>query len=307
MRSFIAAGCAYLAFATAAAATGPSWPITPFVTYPTAQTIGADGAKATVQIRVDDDASAVDVEVYGVDGMRAGDDNLLRAHRDQLAKGASFTFDVTIHPGPGRSSLVVSAKARFAHAGAGGTLREFRFGEESEEQLREHTRCVRQDPEGVWIRELGCDDAMLPKIFAQTPILTPLSHDVSPTNSLTVPPITVTVAEFRASPPIGSTVRIVGYVVEAYRCPPCPKGAQCKPCFIGSTIFIADAPNHAPFGLDAPPTDVLAIATQDTAEFESNIPYRFEIAVTDRQRDHFDGRLLRHQRPDREPIWTDSP
>ena len=119
MRSFIAAGCAYLAFATAAAATGPSWPITPFVTYPTAQTIGADGAKATVQIRVDDDASAVDVEVYGVDGMRAGDDNLLRAHRDQLAKGASFTFDVTIHPGPGdhrwsyrrRRALLMLARA----------------------------------------------------------------------------------------------------------------------------------------------------------------------------------------------------
>jgi hypothetical protein len=123
----------------------------------------------------------------------------------------------------------------------------------------------------------------------------------------TAPPLTLTIAEFRASPPVGQTARIVGYVVESYFCPPCPRGAQCKACATASAIFVADAPGHTPFALDRPPTDVIAIATPERNLFERGTQYRFEIAVTDRKRDHFDGRLLRSQRPDREPIWIDSP
>jgi hypothetical protein len=127
-------------------------------------------------------------------------------------------------------------------------------------------------------------------------------------DSLTsLPPPALTIAQLRASPPIGRIVRIVGYVVESYLCPPCPKGAQCKPCAIASAIFVADAPNHAPFALDAPPNDVVAITDQDPNRFERGIQYRFELAVTGRQHDRFDGRLLRSQRPDREPVWPDSP
>jgi hypothetical protein len=59
--------------------------------------------------------------------------------------------------------------------------------------------------------------------------------------------------------------------------------------------------------LTRPPADVIAIATQEPDRFERGMQYRLEIAVTDRKRDHFDGRLLRSQRPDREPIWIDSP
>jgi hypothetical protein len=121
----------------------------------------------------------------------------------------------------------------------------------------------------------------------------------------TAPPLTLTIAEFRASPPVGQTARIVGYVVESYLCPPCPRGAQCKPCASASAIFVADAPGHAPFALDRPPADVIAIATQEPDRFERGMQYRLEITVTDRKHDHFDGRLLRSQRPDREPIWTD--
>src|SRR5712691_7765810 len=120
-------------------------------------------------------------------------------------------------------------------------------------------------------------------------------------------PLTLTIAEFRASPPVGQIARIAGYVVESYRCPPCPRGAQCKPCASASAIFVADAPGHAPFALDRPPADVIAIATQEPDRFERGTQYRFEIAVTDRQHDRLDGRLLRSQRPDRESIWTDGP
>lgn len=118
-------------------------------------------------------------------------------------------------------------------------------------------------------------------------------------------PPAFTIAQFRAAPPIGQIARIVGYVVHSYRCPPCPKGAQCKPCATASAIFIADAPSHAPFALDAPPADVAAVAAQDPDRFERGIPYRFEIAVADRRHERLDGRLLRSQHPDRAPAWTD--
>jgi len=85
-----------------------------------------------------------------------------------------------------------------------------------------------------------------------------------------------------------------------HRFPPCPRGAKCKPCATLSAIFVADAPGHPPFALDR-------IADQDPDRFERGIQYRFEIAVTDRQRDRFDGRLLRSQRPDREPVWIEGP
>lgn len=308
VRILITSAAIFVAFVAAAGATGASWPITPFVEYPAARTIGPEGAKATVRITVHDDASAIDVEVYGLDGMRAGDDNKVRVHRDRLERGGTFTFDVTIHPGPGRSSLVVSARARFAHAGRGGTLRDFPFGEESAEQLREHTRCVRQDPDGVWIRELGCDEAPPRKTDVPPFTPAPLSPAEPLATSLTSsPPLALTIAEFRASPPIGRIVRIVGYVVESYLCPPCPKDAQCKPCATASGIFVADAPTHAPFALDLPPADVVAITDRDPHRFERNVQYRFEFVSADRQHDRFDGRLLRSQRPDREPIWTDSP
>jgi len=290
MRGLIVAGL-ILACLSEAGATGASWPITPSVDYPAAETIGPAGGKAIVRVRVDDDASAIEVEVYGVDGMRAGDANKVEVHRDALRVGASFAFEVVIHPGSGRSALVVAAKARFAHAGAGGTLREFPFGEENAEQRRERSRCVRQDPEGVWIRELGCDEGS-----PQAPVAAAASGSR--------PPV-LTVAEFRASPPAGPVARILGYVVESYLCPPCPKGAQCKPCFTRSAIFLADAPGHAPFALDAPPPDVVAIAASDPKAFELNVQYRVEFEVTARSGDRFDGSLLRSQRPDREPIWTD--
>ena len=297
MRIVPASAAIFLALVAVAGATGANWPIMPFVDLPAAQTIGPDGARATVRIRLDDDASAIDVEVYGLDGLRVGDDNHVQIRRGRMQKGGVFAFDVTVHPGRGRSYLVVSAKAHFAHAGLGGTLRSFPYGEESAEQKREHTRCVRQDPEGVWIRLPECEEAAPPK--AETQIQPP------PPARPSIPPLTLSIGEFRASPPVGRTARIVGYVVESYRCPPCPKGAMCKPCASRSAIFLAEAPSHAPIALDRPPADVVAVTTPHPEQFESGAQYRVELAVTDRRLEHFDGRLLRSQRPDREPVWTD--
>lgn len=37
--------------------------------------------------------------------------------------------------------------------------------------------------------------------------------------------------------------QIEGYVTEIYKCPPCPEGAQCKPC-LGDHLVITDNPDE---------------------------------------------------------------
>ena len=120
-------------------------------------------------------------------------------------------------------------------------------------------------------------------------------------------PTIASVADFGAAPPVGRVVRLVGYVVDGYFCPPCPPGAECKPCTIPSTVFVADAPGHAPFALSTPPADVIALSAADPAKFANGSRYRFEIRVEDRSSGPFDGVVLRSQDPDRDPPWTDPP
>ena len=114
--------------AAPAAANQASWPIIVSVTYPAGLTAGAGVARVDVLL----------------DGMRAGNDNIVRVTRDQATAGARIDFDAPFHPGPGRSSLVVSAKAAFAGAGAGVTVLSFPYGAENADQLAEHSACVRQ-------------------------------------------------------------------------------------------------------------------------------------------------------------------
>ena len=130
--------------AAPAAANQASWPIIVSVTYPAGLTAGAGVARVDVLIGAD--ARAIDIAVWGLDGMRAGNDNIVRVTRDQATAGARIDFDAPFHPGPGRSSLVVSAKAAFA--GAGVTVLSFPYGAENADQLAEHSACVRQDSGG---------------------------------------------------------------------------------------------------------------------------------------------------------------
>ena len=109
----------------------------------------------------------------------------------------------------------------------------------------------------------------------------------------------LTVAQFKASPPVGKVAQIDGYVVDTYLCPPCPEGAMCKPCMSESSIFISDLP-HAAGAADAP---TIAIAVPDPAQFERDKLYRFEVTVVARAPEGVDGRLLRSQSPDH-PTWT---
>jgi hypothetical protein len=204
---------AFLAAVAPAAATEGTWPIEASVDYPGPADIGPDGAKATVRISVGDDASAIDVRVYGIDGMRVGVDNLARVDGPRLANGEAFAFDIVIHPGPGRSFLVVMAKAHFARAGDGSAVQSFPFGDENAEQQAEHSRCVRQDPDGVWIRDPGCEDAPAPATIVTTPpaLAAPPPAAILPAVAPPgLPPVVLTLGEFMASPPVGRIARVVG-------------------------------------------------------------------------------------------------
>ena len=56
-------------------------------------------------------------------------------------------------------------------------------------------------------------------------------------------PRLLTFAYLQKGPVIERPFRIRGYVIETYECPPCPPGAQCKPC-IGNYIVITDNVNE---------------------------------------------------------------
>lgn len=128
----------------------------------------------------------------------------------------------------------------------------------------------------------------------------------SGTPAIAPSPPTLAIADIAAAP-VGEIVRMTGYVVDGYRCPPCPPGAQCKPCMINSAIFVAASPAHPQVDLSNPPSDVAVIAADDPTIFAAGVAYRFELLVARRSDGGFDGRLLRSQRPDKEPIWTDAP
>jgi hypothetical protein len=119
-----------------------------------------------------------------------------------------------------------------------------------------------------------------------------------------VPVPNLSLDQARQAPP-GQIVRVVGFVVGSYLCPPCPPGATCKPCAADSEVFVAVAPDHPRVVLFDPGSDVLALAVDDPTAFALGRQYRFELTTADRLTDGVDGRLIRSQRPD-DPVWPDA-
>lgn len=244
-----------------ATAAGSNWPIEPRVTYP--PTAGPEGATAKVDVEVTDDATNVRVEVFGTGGLTLDNGNRLSLTIAALKRGQHFVFDVAFHPPRSRAAIVVQTRAKFGRAGEGGPVREFPFGAETPAP----SRCVRQDPDGTWVRIMGCEDG----------------------------PAQVTPETLSAQPP--GVARVEGFVVGSYLCPPCPRGAQCKPCARASVIFVSGRKDHPPVPGVQPPADVAAIETEEVGSFAQGIGYRFEVRVGSTVK------LLRSQRAD-EPAWT---
>jgi len=68
-------------------------------------------------------------------------------------------------------------------------------------------------------------------------------------------------AELLALHPTGGTFTVTGYVAYLYRCPPCPKGAQCKPC-MGDNFVLSDSKKNLSSYADLGPKDLIVLASE---------------------------------------------
>jgi hypothetical protein len=68
--------------------------------------------------------------------------------------------------------------------------------------------------------------------------------------------------------------RIEAYVIQTYKCPPCPAGMQCKPC-LGDHIVVTDDVDEK----DPAQTKRLRIFTSKPEQFEMKKKYSFVVKV----------------------------
>ena len=92
----------------------------------------------------------------------------------------------------------------------------------------------------------------------------------------------LTFADLQKNDAIAGPFRIAGYVIDSYKCPPCPAGAMCKPC-IGDHIVVTDNLDEK----DAALVKRLKIFTDKPEQFELKKKYIFTVKVR--------GRILRGQ------------
>ena len=81
-------------------------------------------------------------------------------------------------------------------------------------------------------------------------------------------------ADLQKYDPVNETFQIDGYVLDIYKCPPCPPGAMCKPC-IPDNITIADSSDW----MDVSKLKRLRIYTDKTDKFELKEKYRMTVKV----------------------------
>jgi hypothetical protein len=110
-------------------------------------------AGGTLLITPAADMDDVTVEIYGLDGLRVGADDMVWTHIAHLAKGVKVEVPFTLARGDGRTELVT-----FARAGGRQSQLTIVVGQESAEQRRRRMACVKQDADGRWIEEMGCPE-----------------------------------------------------------------------------------------------------------------------------------------------------
>ena len=73
---------------------------------------------------------------------------------------------------------------------------------------------------------------------------------------------------------IEGSFRIEGYVLDIYKCPPCPPGAMCKPC-IPDNVVITDTADSK----DLSKVNRLRIYTERADQFEQKKKYSFTVKL----------------------------
>lgn len=84
----------------------------------------------------------------------------------------------------------------------------------------------------------------------------------------------LTFADLQKNDSIEGAFRIVGYVIDVYKCPPCPEGAMCKPC-LGDHIVVTDNFDEKNPAL----IKRLRIFTDKSEQFEAKKKYDFTVKV----------------------------
>ena len=107
-------------------------------------------------------------------------------------------------------------------------------------------------------------------IFAFILILLSASVAFSQTNK----PVLLKFADLQKYDPANETFRIEGYVIDIYKCPPCPPHAMCKPC-IADNITIVDTDDWK----DMSKLNRLRIYTDQTDKFVTKGKYLLTVQV----------------------------
>ncbi|MBZ0166215.1 MAG: hypothetical protein K8I00_05355 [Candidatus Omnitrophica bacterium] len=91
-----------------------------------------------------------------------------------------------------------------------------------------------------------------------------------------VPQTVYRISELNGINPRFGTYEVWGYVVKVYECPPCPEGAQCKPCMADHIVIAERRSRFAEYVL----TDrEMIVFTDDNSDLHLNRKYRFLIQI----------------------------
>lgn len=84
------------------------------------------------------------------------------------------------------------------------------------------------------------------------------------------------ISELNGMNPRFGTYEVLGYVVKIYECPPCPEGAQCKPCMADHIVVAEHRSRFAEYVL----TDrEMIVFTDNNPDLHVNRKYRFLIQI----------------------------
>jgi hypothetical protein len=90
---------------------------------------------------------------------------------------------------------------------------------------------------------------------------------------------TLRVRELRALHPTHGTFTVLGYLSQAYHCPPCPVGTYCDPC-LGPHAVLSDARHHADSYEHLGAADIIVFATDsELANLVLGKRYRMRVEV----------------------------
>ena len=104
--------------------------------------------------------------------------------------------------------------------------------------------------------------------FSQAPAVYAFQDTTQP------PPPRLTFSDLKRNNSIKGTFIVVAFVIQTYKCPPCPPNAMCKPC-IGDHLVVTDNVDEK----DPVRIQRLRIFTDKPEQFELKKKYSFTVKV----------------------------